>query len=83
MGFFSMIRKGNQKGNQKQNICSFFDGIQEIVFFFYGIKPTKNNVLQCYFDIYLGFLCLFFMQKFKHKEDDSYVKQRIIRENTC
>ena len=83
MGFFSMIRKGNQKGNQKQNICSFFDRIQEIVFFFYGIKPTKINVFQCYFDIYLGFLCLFFMQKFKHKEDDSYVKQRIIREDTC
>ena len=72
MGFFSMIRKGNRKGNQKQNICSFFDGIQEIVFFFYCIKPTKNNVFQCYFDIYLGFLCLFLCKNIKAKKLDEF-----------
>lgn len=33
VGFFSIMIAGNQRENQKQNIC-FFDEIQEIVFFF-------------------------------------------------
>ena len=82
-GIFQYDKKREPEREPKIEYMFVFDGIQEIVFFFYCIKPTKNNVFQCYFDIYLGFLCLFFMQKFKHKEVDSYVKQRIIRENTC